>query len=258
MRVRVLGCSGGIGGVSSRTTALLVDDDTLIDCGTGVGVLHVDELARIDRIFLTHAHLDHIALLPMLVDAVSELRATPLQVYANDATVGVLRDHIFNWRVWPDFTAIPNREAPSLQFNTIDIGQVVELGQGRRMRALPVDHAVPALGYGAISSEGAALAFSGDTTHSPELAAALNTFDDLRYLLIETAYVDAQREMAMAARHMCPQLLAEFLRTLSVRPEVFISHLKPGSEVQIMRELHGYEIPFQPCALQADEVFYLS
>ncbi|MFA9441242.1 MBL fold metallo-hydrolase [Uliginosibacterium sp. sgz301328] len=257
MRVRVLGCSGGIGGVSSRTTALLVDDDTLIDCGTGVGVLDIDEMASIDRVFVTHAHLDHIALLPMLIDAVSELRREPLQVFANAATLGVLREHIFNWRVWPDFTAIPDCAAPCLRFNAIDVGQTIELGHGRCIRGLPVDHAVPAMGYCATSPDGAGLAFSGDTTHSPELAAALNTLDDLRYLLIETAYTDAQREMATAARHMCPQLLAEFLRTLDVRPEVFVSHLKPGSEVQIMRELQGYEIPFQPRALQADEVFYL-
>ena len=36
MRIRVLGCSGGIG-AGSRTTALLIDEDVLIDAGTGIG-----------------------------------------------------------------------------------------------------------------------------------------------------------------------------------------------------------------------------
>ena len=39
MRLRVLGCSGGIGGRHLRTTSFLVDNDVLIDAGTGVGEL---------------------------------------------------------------------------------------------------------------------------------------------------------------------------------------------------------------------------
>jgi hypothetical protein len=41
MKLRVLGCSGGIGGGHLRTTSLLVDHDILIDAGTGVADLSV-------------------------------------------------------------------------------------------------------------------------------------------------------------------------------------------------------------------------
>ena len=34
MKLRVLGCSGGIGG--NRTTSFLLDHDVLIDAGTGL------------------------------------------------------------------------------------------------------------------------------------------------------------------------------------------------------------------------------
>ena len=81
MKVRVLGCSGGIG-AQARTTSFLIDGDILLDAGTGVEDLSVDELAAIDHVFLTHSHLDHIAALPLLVDSVGARRRTPVVVHA--------------------------------------------------------------------------------------------------------------------------------------------------------------------------------
>ena len=68
MKLRILGCSGGIGGRHLRTTSMLLDHDILIDAGTGVTDLSIAELAMIDHVFITHTHLDHIAALPLLLD----------------------------------------------------------------------------------------------------------------------------------------------------------------------------------------------
>ena len=88
MRIRVLGCSGGIG-AGVRTSAMLVDNDVLIDAGTGIGDLELADLDPIRHVFLTHAHLDHIAGLPMLVDHVfDEDFTTPLTVYARGNLAG--------------------------------------------------------------------------------------------------------------------------------------------------------------------------
>ena len=46
MRVRVLGCSGAIA-KDCRTTSFLLDSDVLIDAGTGVGDLSLQEMRRI-------------------------------------------------------------------------------------------------------------------------------------------------------------------------------------------------------------------
>ncbi len=68
MQLRVLGCSGGIGD-GRHTTSLLVDADILIDAGSGLTQLSREALARIDHLFLTHAHLDHILALPPMLDS---------------------------------------------------------------------------------------------------------------------------------------------------------------------------------------------
>ena len=65
-----------------RTTSLLVDDDVLIDAGTGVGDLSLDALLKIDHIFVTHTHLDHITSIPLLLDTVMGLRAQPVTLHA--------------------------------------------------------------------------------------------------------------------------------------------------------------------------------
>ena len=60
MEINVLGSSGGIGR-GLRTTALRVGPDILVDCGTGVGDLPLEDLFEIKHVFITHSHLDHIA-----------------------------------------------------------------------------------------------------------------------------------------------------------------------------------------------------
>ena len=77
MKVRVLGCSGAIA-KDCRTTSFLVDGDLLIDAGTGVGDLSLEQMRAVDHVMLTHSHLDHIAALPLMVDAVASQRTTPL------------------------------------------------------------------------------------------------------------------------------------------------------------------------------------
>ena len=115
MKIKVLGCSGGIGG-ALRTTSFLVDDDILIDAGSGVGDLSIEQLVGIDHVFITHSHLDHITSLPFLLDTVMGMRPHPVTVYAIADTLKVLREHIFNWTVWPDFNVIPDPSQPFLLY----------------------------------------------------------------------------------------------------------------------------------------------
>ena len=116
MRVRVLGCSGAIA-QGCRTTSFLLDDDVLIDAGTGVGDLTLDEMAQIDHVLLTHSHLDHVASAARSCStpwprAGSRAGAQPLQVHALPGTIAALKAHIFNNLIWPDFSAIPSAERP--------------------------------------------------------------------------------------------------------------------------------------------------
>lgn len=240
MKLKVLGCSGGIGGGRLKTTSLLVDQDILIDAGTGVLDLTLDQLAAIDHVFLTHSHLDHIAALPLLVDAVAERRVKPLFVYSTTEVIDVLCRHIFNWSVWPDFSELPSKEMPAIVFRPIVVGEPIVFG-GRVVEALPVDHSVPAVGY-CLRSEQSSLIFSGDTGPCEAFWREVGKIANLRYLFVECAFPNSDEALASVSKHFSPRLLAPELRQVPPDCSVFVTHLKPGRGALIMEEL-GCEVP---------------
>ncbi len=254
MRLRVLGCSGGIGGRHLRTTSMLLDRDVLIDAGTGVCDLTLAELTPIDRVFLTHSHLDHVAAIPFMVDTVGGMRDEPLAVYALPATIEILKNHIFNWSIWPDFTQIPTPEKPFLRYEPIEVGETVSLGgNGRRITALPANHVVPAVGYQLDSGKGS-LVFTGDTTTNDPLWAIVNKIANLRQLIIECAFCNREKNLAIMSKHLCPSMLAEELAKLERSCDIFITHLKPGEIELTMEELEEYAGQYRPRMLQNNQV----
>ncbi|MDR2209279.1 MAG: 3',5'-cyclic-nucleotide phosphodiesterase [Azoarcus sp.] len=253
MKLKVLGCSGGIGCEDSRTSSFFVDDDVLVDCGTGVGDLGFEELRRISHVFVSHSHIDHIAAIPLLVDSIGEVCRHTVTIYATPETLHILRAHVFNWLVWPDFTAIPDRRFSYLRLQSIQIGESLQLGT-RTFTALPVLHTVPGAAWLLDSGE-TQLIYSGDTTYSPDLIAAINTCQSLRYLIMETAFPEEMHAMAIAARHLCPGILKTMLNELTVSPEVFISHLKPGMSDRIMEQVDALNTHLRPTRLMRGQVF---
>jgi len=252
MKLRVLGCSGGIGG-ELRTTSLLLDHDTLIDAGTGVGDLSINELAQIDHVFVTHSHMDHVTSIPFIVDTVGWMREKPLTVHATRETLALLKDHLFNWKLWPDFSQIPDATKPVMRFETVALGNPVSLS-GRTITPLPANHVVPAVGY-QLDSGKASLVFTGDTTSNDALWPIVNEIANLKYLIIETALSDREQNLARKSKHLCPSMLAEELEKLVLVPEIYITHLKPRESELIMQQI-AVKVPRRrPRMLQNNHVF---
>jgi ribonuclease BN (tRNA processing enzyme) len=252
MRLRILGCSGGIGG-DLRTTSMLLDHDVLIDAGTGVADLSLSELKQVDHVFVTHSHLDHIACIPFLVDAVGGMRSAPVTVHATEPTLRALRDHVFNWKIWPDFSQIPSGQAPYMRYEEIRVGEPVRLGQ-RTITPLPANHVVPAIGF-RLDSGIASLVFTGDTTCNDALWERVNEIENLRYLIIETAFSNAERQLAIDSKHLCPSMLAGELAKLKRSARIYITHLKPGEGALTMEQVGQMAGAYAPEMLTNEHVF---
>ncbi|MEK7779437.1 MAG: 3',5'-cyclic-nucleotide phosphodiesterase [Pseudomonadota bacterium] len=252
MRLRTLGCSGGIGS-GEQTTAFLLDDDILIDAGTGVGNLRMDEMIKIDHIFLTHAHLDHVVFVPFLVDTVGYVRNKPITIHITEATRDVLQDHLFNWHLWPDFTKIPSQHTPYMRYQILAMGDTIDL-QGRKITPLPANHVVPTVGY-QLDSGRSSLVFTSDTTTNPEFWTIVNKIQNLKYLIIESAFCNKKRDVAIRSKHYCPSLLMEDLKKFERHAEIYITHLKPGEADITMDEIHKTMPQFNPRKLENNQTF---
>jgi glyoxylase-like metal-dependent hydrolase (beta-lactamase superfamily II) len=232
--ITILGCSGGIG-PDLRTTGLLVGEDTLIDAGTGVGDLSLDAQRRIRRVLLTHAHLDHVCGLALMADNLFDEISAPVEVYGRPETLQTLRDHLFNWQLWPDFAVLPSVEAPLLRWQPQPVGSRTPLGGGLQAQSFAVAHTVPAVGY-VLRGASQCFVFTGDTFHSAELWAPLNALPRLDYLMVEIAFRNEEAGLGEIARHFTPARLAESLAGLRHRPKLLLTHHKPGEEAVIAEQ----------------------
>ena len=239
MQLRVLGCSGGVQR-GAHTTAFMLDEDVLVDAGSGVGELTLDEMAGIRHVFLTHSHLDHVGFLPLLLDTLFDRLSapgqSPLTVYAQPITLQALRSHIFNWVIWPDFTELPSAAQPVVHLAPMEPGETRALG-GRTITMVAGHHAVPTVGYH-LDNGRVALAFSSDCTTNDILWQGLNARQRLDHLIVEAAFPDEQEELARAAKHFTPGLLAADLAKLAHDPVIWITHRMPGQEARILEECH--------------------
>jgi ribonuclease BN (tRNA processing enzyme) len=242
MQIRILGCSGSIA-AGCRTTAFLLDHDVLIDAGTGVGALSLEEMARVDHILISHSHLDHVLSIGLLADSVIRNR------------IGQPPIHIFNGVIWPDFTRLPSADAPVLQLVPFEIGQIITLGE-RRIEVLPAAHTVPAVGFailGAPVAKRGAFIYTGDTGPNPELWTRLHGMR-ISSLVIETAFRDDERQVARVSRHLCPSALGQELARLENPVNVLITHIKPGELDVVMSEIAALGSPHRIRALAHDQV----
>ena len=239
MKVRVLGCSGAIA-KDCRTTSILIDGDVLIDAGTGVGDLTLDEMRGVDHVFLTHSHLDHIAALPLMVDAIAARRTSPVQIHALAGTIAALQTHIFNGVIWPDFSRIPSLESPFISFHEIQTGQTLAL-KGKVIEVLPAVHTVPAVGY-AITGGTGCWVFTGDTERNPAFWKRVNELD-VAMLVIETAFSNREKDLAKLSLHLSPVVLANELDFIAKDKKypIYITHTKPAETALIMAEIQKFD-----------------
>lgn len=238
MRLRVLGCAGGEL-PSRRTTCFLVDDAVAIDAGALTSSLPLEALDRIDDVVLTHSHLDHVKDVPLLADLVVGRRTRPIDVHASPECARTLAEHVFNGRLWPDFTRIPAPDRPVIRLRPFR-------GPFRvgRLSFDPVSthHTVESTGF-VVSDGGGAFALSGDTGPTTAFWERSNAAEALGAVLVEASFPNRLQRLADLSGHLTPHTLAGELSKLRRDVPVLVYHLKPAFEEEVRAELAALARP---------------
>ncbi|HET9552155.1 MAG TPA: 3',5'-cyclic-nucleotide phosphodiesterase [Anaeromyxobacteraceae bacterium] len=241
MKLEVLGCSGGEL-PKHKTTCFLVDGRLAVDAGALTASLPLERLLQVDDIVLTHSHFDHVKDVPLLADLLVGRRRTPVRVHASTECARTLRESIFNGKLWPDFTRIPDARRPVLELREFTPGRAFKAG-GYTFRPVPVCHPVESVGF-VVSDGKAAFAISGDTGPTVQFWKKVNAAPKLGALLVEVSFPNELQGLADLSGHLTPNTLATELAKLERNGfPVLLYHLKPAYAARLRREVAALRLP---------------
>jgi len=219
---------------------LVINDRLAIDAGS-LAMAATDKIRlELRDVVLTHAHLDHIAGLPLFVDDLFASLDRPIVVYALKEVIEVLERDVFNWSVFPRFSELSIASGAAIEYKAVQYGNNFEAA-GLNCKLFRTDHKVPAAGV--IVSDGeSTVVISGDTATLDTLSEAVSDIEDLRAILVECAFPNELADIARNSHHMTPEVLYEQLAKLRPTCPVFVINIKPRYRDEVVRQLDELKI----------------
>jgi cAMP phosphodiesterase len=238
LKLRILGADGGVA-PGFYTPSFLLNDNILIDSGSSASALTLKQQRDIDYIFISHSHLDHIKDICFLADNVFTYRRRPIELISTFEILDILRKHLFNNKIWPDFTTITNGHCPILSYRPVE--SHVQLGS-IQVNVYPVHHPVPAVGFIVKERRKNSIVITGDTGPTDLLWEEANKEPNLKAVFTEIAFPDRLTKVAHAAGHFTPGMFEAELTKLKKKVPLLIYHLKPEYIKELKKEIKALGI----------------
>jgi ribonuclease BN (tRNA processing enzyme) len=238
MRLKVLGAYGACD-ASHNLTGYVLDDVIAVDAGTLTSKLTLAQQAKIESVFVTHAHADHIRDLPHLILNRFHQDAPPLQIIAAKKVMEQLLSNVFNGQVWLDFEKIvsPATGRVAVQYRALTPGKRVTVGSAS-FTAVTVDHTVPATGV-ILDAGGQTIVFTGDTGPTKEIWKRTNQTEGVVAIVTEASFPNDYQQLAVDSGHLTPQLFGAELAKIDRDVPVYASHRKIPYDKKIESEIRN-------------------
>jgi ribonuclease BN (tRNA processing enzyme) len=234
MRIQILGGHGGLAPGFS-TTSFLINGELLIDAGAVASVLSVEAQSKIDHILISHSHLDHIKDLAFICDNCFGMREKPFEVHTHATVKKILKDHLFNETIWPDFTILPSEAKPTMRINAIEPDKTIQLMQYKITPVL-VQHPNNAMGF-IVEEKDTAVLFTVDTAATERIWEIAREMKNLKAIFTEVSFPNSLKNIAVASDHHTPLSLKAEIQKMPPTIPIILTHLKPNFRDEIFKEL---------------------
>lgn len=201
--------------------------------------LHRDQIRDI---VLTHAHLDHIAGLPLFIDDLFATLDAPIRVHASPDVIEIIERDVFNWSVYPSFSELKNEYGSVLEYKPFTIGRSFK---AKHLTILPsaVNHKVPTAGF-VIDDGNSAIAITGDTAETDEFWPSISEIERLSAIFVECAFPNEMADLAAISHHLTPATLKVEVSKFDRRNcPIYLINLKPMYREQIADEVAELGVP---------------
>lgn len=200
-----------------------------------------DQKKQIRDIVLTHAHLDHIAGLPLFIDDLFATLTEPIRIHGIEEVIQTLEKHIFNWEIYPRFSELSNENGAVVEYKIFDAEEEFEI-QNLIFQPIRVNHKVPSVGF-IISDKNSTIAISSDTSKMELFWDEVNSVSDLKAILIECAFPDELDSLADASHHLTPKLLKGDIEKCRQNDcPIFVINIKPMYREKVLLQLDNLQI----------------
>lgn len=143
--------------------------------------------------------------------------------------------NLLNDIIWPDFTALPNKENPTLRFHDIKPEMSLILGDYRIM-PIPVNHQGGALGF-IVERKNASVVFTQDTGPTDAIWEYAKKAKNLKAIFTEVSFPNSMEKVARDSQHHTPDTMREEIKKMPKDVPIFLGHLKPNFQTQLFKEI---------------------
>ncbi|MGI8640951.1 MAG: MBL fold metallo-hydrolase [Pyrinomonadaceae bacterium] len=226
----------GCASMRQHLSCFVVDDCVAIDAGSLAMATTSKQKNLIRDVILTHAHLDHIAGLPLFIDDLFASLEVPIRVFATNEVIEVIERDIFNWDIYPSFSELANQNGAVLEYHPFETGKEFSV-KHLRVKSVEVNHKVPTVGF-IISDNKTSFAISSDTSEMNEFWETVNAEKNLAALFIECAFPNELDELAQVSHHLTPKKLLKELNKFDRKNcPIYVMNIKPMYFEEVVRQV---------------------
>ncbi len=244
MKVQLLPSSFEQDGTPSKRqhlTTLIIDDVVAFDAGSLGMAATPEHRTNLRDIVVSHAHLDHIAGLPLFIDDLFAILKEPVRIHASPDVIEVLEDHVFNWKIYPRFFELENQFGPVMEYFEFEPNRRFEV-RHLSVHPIEVNHRVPSCGF-VIDDGRSVIATTGDTAPTDIFWEQVGRTDNISAVLVECAFPSSLGELASTSFHLTPSALSEELEKLEPKGcRILVTNIKPAYREQTISEINALAI----------------